>query len=337
MKRIMWLVLSVALAIGMFIAPASAQVVPTSVDPFELAPQNVHLYPLTLDARLPFYYLPPIFAPAPMWRGSMDAAMVRSFTPHNYVAYEIPESTALVAWGKLKGDKQLVMEAANQQEFLILPPESIDDGGSFFSFRTTMRMIPDNQKGEFDEYLEHELVLPSSRVASIADEIPIALLLYEYDRVSDVADIQPRVNEALLGGIKNADGLATMKFPVERIYISYSGWRRNPNRMRSAGQEVPEWLTIEGKIVALKEYDGDTYMLSVYFEGYNPWYPIETAKNVIRKMIALSFNEFIETTNYIDFEKPLSGKEWHRQGSGRMFPFDTRRRVGTGESNSGGY
>ena len=40
---------------------------------YELAPQNVHLYPISLNARIPYYYLPPIFAPAPMWRGALTA------------------------------------------------------------------------------------------------------------------------------------------------------------------------------------------------------------------------------------------------------------------------
>src|SRR5260221_618443 len=73
---------------------ASAQVVPDTVDPYELAPQNIHLYPISLNARMPYYYLPPIFAPAPMWRGALTAADVQTFTPHNYLVYEIPDSTA---------------------------------------------------------------------------------------------------------------------------------------------------------------------------------------------------------------------------------------------------
>ncbi len=342
MKRFFSLGLAIVVAACLFVMSAPtlgfAQVVPNSVDPYELAPQNVHLYPITIDARVPYQYLPPIFAPTPMWRGAMNADIVQSFTPHNYKAYEIEDSTALVAWGRMKGDKQLTLESANQQEFLILPPEALDDGSSFFAFHTEMRCIPKNESGELAEYLERELNTGNSRVASIADQLPVDVLMYNYDRVADVADIQVRMEDILAGGVlANADGLATMPWPVEDIYISYSGWRRNPHRIRSLGGYVPEWFTIEGKLLAIKHHDGNDYLMKVTFEGYNPWFPITTAQNAMRKMIALSFNEFIETPSYIDFEKPLAGKEWHRQGSGNMEPYDTRRRVGKGSAGQGTY
>jgi len=338
MRRIFGLGVAAIAATAFFCGNAAAQPLPNSVDPYELAPQNVHLYPVTLDARQEdYYYLPPIFAPAPMWRGALDADVVRSFAPFNYVAYEIPDSTALVAWGRVKGDKRMTMEAANQQEFMILPPENLDHGQSFYNFRTTMRYVDTSESGELDELLDRELLLPPSRVSSIADRLPVETLLWEYDRVSDIANIQVNLNDVLLGGAANADGLGVQAWPLDRIYISYSGWRRNPNVIRTGGQATPEWLTIEGKLVALKEHGGHNYMITVYFEGYNPWHPIETSKNVLRKLVALSFNEFIETTSYIDFEKPVNGKEWHRQGSGKMKPFDTRRITGMGEYTWGNY
>jgi hypothetical protein len=72
MARFMHLVLVTLLAAALagVLAPgaAFAQMVPDTVDPYELAPQNTHLYPVTLNARIPYYYLPPIFAPTPMWR-----------------------------------------------------------------------------------------------------------------------------------------------------------------------------------------------------------------------------------------------------------------------------
>src|SRR5690349_9615618 len=105
-----------ALSIGV----AQAQVVPDTLDPYELAPRNVHLYPGTLNARMPFYYVPPIFAPREMWRGALDAAEVRQIAHHNCVVHEVPDTAALVAWGTVKkggkkpGEGTIVLESANQ-------------------------------------------------------------------------------------------------------------------------------------------------------------------------------------------------------------------------------
>lgn len=341
MKRYMSLGLAitiVALALaGLAPNTAAAQMVPDTADPYELAPQNVHLYPVSLNARIPYYYLPPIFAPAPMWRGAMTAEDIHAIAPHNYVAYEIPDMSALVAWGTVKGDERVTLEAANKQEFIILPPENLDDGSSFFLMRTSMRYVPRCTAEELAQLIDRELMLGPSRVQSIAEQLPVDVLLYEYERVSDVADIQPQLNE-ILQGIKNdADGLAIDDWPVEDIYINYSGWRRNANRMRTMGDFVPNWFTVEGKMVAHKIYQGGSYLLTVEFEGYNPWFPIETAKNAMRKLIGLSFDEFVEPNRYYDVELPLNGKEWHRQGSGLIKPYDTRRHVGTGSAGQGAY
>src|SRR5689334_201713 len=89
----------VAAGLAVSAGVASAQVVPNSLDPYELAPKGVHLYPISIDARLPFYYLPPIYAPKPMWRGAMTAEDVHAFAPHNYVVYEVPDTAALACWG----------------------------------------------------------------------------------------------------------------------------------------------------------------------------------------------------------------------------------------------
>jgi len=316
------------------LAPSAvAQVVPDTVDPYELAPQGVHLYPVSLNARNPYFYIPPIFAPAPMWRGALTAEDVYAFAPHNYVAYEIPESTALVAWGTVKGDETVTLEAANQQEFIIVAPESLrNEDNSFFLFRTEMRYVPRCMDYALDELLERELILePSPRVQSITAELPVDVLLKNYDRVEDVADLQPRLHEEL------EKLLALDTWPVDRIYINYSGWRRNPNRIRTLGEFIPEWFTIEGKLLALKRFMGGNYLISISFEGYQPWYPIETSKNVMRKLLALSFDDFVETEAYYNFEKPLNGKEWMRQGSGMMYPYDTRMHVGTGSPGQGSY
>ena len=61
------IVLAATMAIGFGPVGASAQMVPDTVDPYELAPINAHLYPISLNARIPYYYLPPIFAPARGW------------------------------------------------------------------------------------------------------------------------------------------------------------------------------------------------------------------------------------------------------------------------------
>lgn len=341
MKRFMSLgiaitVVAIALT-AMAPLTASAQVVPDTADPYELAPQNVHLYPISLNARMPYYYLPPIFAPAPMWRGAMTADDVYAFAPHNYVAYEIPQSTALVAWGTVDGDERVTLEAANQQEFIILPPDNLDDGSSFYLMKTTMRYVPRCTEEELMELIDRELMVRPSRVKSIADQLPVETLLYNYDRVSDVADIQPRLQDVLMGIKNDADGLAVDEWPCENIYLNYSGWRRNANRMRSMGDFVPEFFTVEGKIVAHKRFDGGDYLLTVEFEGYNPWYPLETAKNTMRTMLGMSFDTFVEAVPYYDWEKPLNGKEWHRQGSGLIKPYDTRRHVGTGSAGQGAY
>lgn len=341
MKRYMSLgiaIAAVALVLsGLAPFTASAQVVPDTADPYELAPQNVHLYPISLNARIPYYYLPPIFAPAPMWRGAMNVDDVHAIAPHNYVAYEIPDMSALVAWGTVKGDQRVTLEAANQQQFMILPPKNLDDGSSFFLLKTSMRYVPRCSKEEVKEMMDRELMLPPSRVDSIAEQLPVDVLLYQYERVKDVADIQPRLNEALMGIKNDVDGLAVDDWPVNDIYINYSGWRRTANRMRSMGDFIPNWFTIEGRIVAHKMYQGGDYFLTVEFEGYNPWFPIETAKNMMRDLIGLSFDEFVEPNRYYDVELPLNGKEWHRQGSGMIAPYDTRRHVGTGSAGQGAY
>jgi len=319
------------LAISLAPSSASAQMVPDTVDPYELAPQNVHLYPISLNARIPFYYLPPIFAPAPMWRGALTAEQVHTFTPHNYVVYDIPESTALVAWGTVKGDERVVLEAANQQEFLVLPPEALNDGSSFLLVKTSMRYVPKCTAEQMLQMFERELLIEPTRVDSIAEQLPVDVLMHNYERVEDVADMQPRVQPAL------QDEISSSVWPVNRIYLCYSGWRRDPNRQRTLGDNIPEWFTVEGKLVALKHWKDGDYMIEVEFEGYQPWYPIEFAKNTMRKILALSYDEFIETVPYYDFERPLNGKEWHRQGSGEMLPYDTRQRVGTGSDGQSYY
>jgi hypothetical protein len=335
MRRCLYLGLAVMLVVCMHMAlapaPAAAQMVPDTADPYELAPQNVHLYPISINARMPFYYLPPIFAPAPMWRGALTAQDVYAFTPHNYIVYEIPDSTALVAWGTVKKDQRVVLEAANQQEFMILPPKALDDGSSYMTMKTSMRFVPTKMDDQLESMFERELLLEPSRVQSIAEQLDVRTLTHEYERVEDVADIQPRVPTVM------TDELALAPYPVDRMYINYSGWRRNPNRVRTLGEWVPVWFTIEGKLLALKQVKGGTYFIEVSFEGYNPYFPIETAKNLMRKVISLSFDEYIETERYYPIEKPLNGKEWHRQGSPIMEPYDTRKHIGTGSDGQGAY
>jgi hypothetical protein len=155
--------------------------------------------------------------------------------------------------------------------------------------------------------------------------------MHNYERVEDVADMQPRVHPAL------QDEVSTVFWPLDRLYLNYSGWRRDPNRQRTLGDTIPPWFTTEGKLLGMKRWEGGAYLLEVEFQGYQPWYPIEFAKNMMRKMIALSFDQFVETVPYYDFERPLNGKEWHRQGSGEMEPYDTRQHVGTGSDGQGYY
>lgn len=309
---------------------ASAQVVPDTADPYELAPQNIHLYPISLNARMPYYYLPPIFAPAPMWRGALTADMVQPFAPHNYRVSEIPDSTALVAWGTSKKGQPFTLEAANQQQFIVLPPSAQDDGSSFMLVTTTMRYLPRKSGEELREMLSRELSLEPGAVSSIADSLPVGTLLSNFERVEDVADMQPNMHADL------TKALATTTWPVDDIYISYSGWRRDPNKKRTLGDFVPDWFTCEGKLIALKRYEGGDYLVTVAWEGYNPWYPIEFAKNMMRKTLALSFDEYVETTSYYDVERPLEGKEWFRVGS-PDYDLDTRQNVGGGSAGQGAY
>jgi hypothetical protein len=334
MRRYATIVLGLVLAgliSGIIPLAAFGQMVPDTVDPYELAPQNVHLYPISLNARIPYYYLPPIFAPAPMWRGALSAEQMHQFTPHNYVPYEVPESTALVAWGTVKGDKRITLEAANQQEFIVLPPEKLDDGSSFLLVKTTMRYVPRAKGADLLAMFERELLIEPTRLDSIAEQLPVDILMHNYERVEDVVDMQPQVQPAL------TDEMSTLPWPVDRIYLSYDGWRRDPNRQRTLGDNIPPWFTIEGKLTALKRWQGNDYVLTVEFEGYQAWYPIEFGKNVMRKMLSLSFDQFIETVPYYDFERPMEGKEWKRQGSPDMQPYDTRQRVGTGSDGQGYY
>lgn len=309
---------------------ASAQVVPDTADPYELAPQNIHLYPISLNARMPYYYLPPIFAPAPMWRGALTADIVQTFAPHNYKAYEIPDSTALVTWGTSKKGQPYALEAANQQQFMILPPSAQDDGSSYMLATVTMRYLPRKSGQELDEMFNREMSLEPSRVDSIADSLPVDQLLSNFERVEDVADMQPMIHPSL------NRVLATSAWPVDKIYINYSGWRRDPNKKRTLGDFVPDWFTNEGKLVALKRFEGGDYLVTVAWESYNPWYPIEVAKNIMRKTLALSFNEFVETTSYYDTEHPIEGKEWFRVGSAD-YDTDTRQNVGGGSAGQGAY
>ncbi|MEZ5337588.1 MAG: hypothetical protein R3F46_04930 [bacterium] len=323
-------IIAAVLVLGVLPGIASAQMVPESVDPYELAPQNVHLYPVSLNAREPYYYLPPIFAPAPMWRGALSEAEINAFAPHNFVAYEIPDSTALTAWGTTKGDKRFTLEAANQQEFMILPPEAQrGNNASYYLIKTGMRFLPKCSADDLQEILMRELSLEPGTVDSIAQSLPTDVLQMNYDRVEDVANLQPPLNAAIRGE------LGTSQWPVDEIYISYNGFRREPNRIRTLPDTVPNWFTCKGKLLALKHHDGQAYLMTVEFEGYEPWYPIEVAKNVMRKMIALSFNEYVETTPYYDFEKPLNGKEWQRHGD--VETFNTWSRAGSGSAGQGAY
>lgn len=343
--------------------PAAAQMTPNSVDPYELAPKGVHLYPVSIDARMPFYYLPPIYAPKPMWRGALTADDVHAFTPHNFVAYEVPDTTALVCWGAMKGagnkdgGKAVVMEAANQQQFLVLPPKAADDGSSYMLATTSIRYMPrmesnlythlgfDYPNLEFEvqrnrkpiddammKVFERELILEDNpRVDSIAETMTVSDLLGNYERVEDVVDMQPRLSDAL------KFNLASNVWPVDRIYANYSGWRREANLMRTLGDASPQWLTFEGKFVAYKRYNGGDYMITVKLEGYNPWHPIEFGKNMMRKLIAMSFDEFVETTRYTDVELPLEAKEFQRIGGQDYEPYRTWQRAGSGSSGQGAY
>jgi hypothetical protein len=317
-------------------AGAQAQMVPTTVDPYELAPRNIHLYPISLNARIPFQYVPPIFAPRAMWRGALTAEELHGIAPHNWTCTEVPDSTALVAWGTVKTGKKdktetIVMESANQQEFLFLPPAGLGSN-DFIYVKTSMRWVPKRAGSEVEELLERELITePGPRVNSLADELPIGTLMSNYERVEDVADLQPRIHPSV------SDEMSTNYWPVDRIYTSYAGWRRDPQRLRTMGDFVPQWFTYEGKLMATKEGDNGWYLLTVNLQGYNPWYPTELSKNVMRKLIARSFDEFVEPTRYYDVELPLDGKEWHRQGSGDLEPHDTRKRAGTGGAGQGGY
>jgi len=325
------LVLAVAMLTGFVPVTAAAQMVPDTVDPYELAPQNIHLYPISLNARIPYYYLPPIFAPAPMWRSALTAEDVYAFAPQNFVPYEIPESTALVAWGTVRKDERIVLEAANQQEFMVLPPKTQDNGSSYMLVKTEIRYVPQCSDDQLTSLFENELIVEPTRTMSIAEQLPVDVLLHNYERIQDVADIQPRVHPVL------ADWLSTARWPVDRIYINYGGWRRDPNRVRTLGEYVSPWFTIEGKVLAIKSYKGGKYMITVSFEGYNPWYPIEFAKNFMRKLLARSFDEFVEAQPYYHFEKPLEGKEWFRQGSDSLYPYNTQKHVGTSSPGHGTY
>jgi hypothetical protein len=333
MERILrlGLVIFAAFAVlGMLPGKASAQMLPESVDPYELAPQNVHLYPISLNAREPYYYLPPLFAPAPMWRGALSEAEINAFAPYNFVAYEIPDSTALTAWGFKKGSKRFTYEAANQQEFMIIPPEAQrGKNASYYLIKTSMRFLPKVSKDQLHEIVNRELSIEPGMVDSIAQSLPTDVLISNYDRIEDVANLQIPLNPAIQGE------LGTGLWPVDDIYLSYNGWRREPNKIRTLPDTVPNWFTCKGKLIALKSYEGEDYLLTVEFEGYEPWYPIEIAKNVMRKMIALSFNEYSETVPYGDFEKPLNGKEWQRHGDSDTH--NTWSRQGTGGPGQGAY
>jgi hypothetical protein len=265
-----------------------------------------------------------------MWRGALNAADVQTFTPHNFVAYEIPDSTALVAWGDSHKGQPRAMEAANQQQFMILPPSKIDDGSSYDLLTVTMRYLPKCNDEELKEMFQRELSLEPGRVASIADSLPVDQLLTNFERVEDVADVQPMIPDEL------KPELATKEWPVDKIFINYSGWRRDPNKIRTLGDFVSNWFTCEGKLLALKRYQGGDYMIEVSWEGYQPWYPIEMAKNLMRKTLALSFDQFVETTQYYDTEHPLDGKEWYRVGS-PDYDIDTRQNVGGGSAGQGMY
>lgn len=357
------LVAATAAVCASLAGPAAAQMTPNSVDPYELAPKNVHLYPISIDARMPFYYLPPIYAPRPMWRGALTAQDVHAFTPHNFVAYEVPDATALVCWGAIKGagdkngGKPVVMEAANQQQFLILPPKEVDDGSSYMLVTTSIRYMPrmesnlythlgfDYPTVEFEvqrnrkpiddalmKVFERELILEDNpRVDSIAERISVDELLTNYERVEDVVDLNPRLSDAL------KYNLASNVWPLDRLYASYSGWRREANLMRTLGDTSPQWLTFEGKFVGYKRYNGADYLLTVKLEGYNPWHPLEFGKNTMRKLIAMSFDEFVETTRYTDVELPLEAKEFQRIGGQDYEPYRTWQRAGSGSAGQGAY
>lgn len=326
----------VVLSTVLTVSNASAQVISETLDPYELAPRNLHIYPITLDARLSYHYLPPIFAPPPMWRGALTAEVARSFAPLNYQVQEVPDSTALVCWGGLAHGQQVVLEAVNQQEFVVLPPDAVrndpDDplSASYLYIRTSMRFVPRKYGGQLEELLDRELMLAPNYVNSIADQLPADVLMTNYDRVTDVADLQPKVHEFL------QDEIASNAWPFEDVYVNYDGWRRNANRIRTLGPHVPEWFTISGKLLARKMWEGGDYLITVEFEGYQPWWPIETAKNFMRKILALSFGSYSETQLYYDVELPLNGKEWYRQGSPPMDPH-TRQRHGTGSAGAGAY
>jgi len=363
LNRIGFGLATVAAALAVTAGVASAQVVPDTVDPYELAPKNVHLYPISIDARLPFYYLPPIYAPKPMWRGALTAEDIHAFTPHNYVVYEVPDTTALACWGAVKGagkkdgGKAVVMEAANQQQFLVLPPSAVDDGGSYMLITTSMRYLPRSESHLYtnltfdypdvnfevqrnrkpiddalNKVFERELILEDNpRVDSIAEQLSVEDLLGSFERVEDVVDLQPRMTDAL------KLNLASNVWPLDRIYSSYSGWRRDANVMRKMGDRSPRWLTYEGKLVAYKRFDGGDYMLTVKLEGYNPWFPEEFSKNLMRKMVAMSFDEFVETTRYYHVELPLEMKEFQRIGALDYDPYRTWQRAGTGSAGQGAY
>jgi hypothetical protein len=186
----------------------------------------------------------------------MTADLVYGFAPHNYVVMEFPEDTALVAWGTMKGDEQVTLEAANQQKFVVLPPEAVRNdvrnplAASYLIVRTEMRYVPNCTGEQLDELLLHELMLEPDRTMSIAEDLPVDELLNNYDRIEDIADLDPKVHPFL------QDEIANNAWPLERIMINYSGCaaiQTDPH----PGHYVPV-VHAEGKIVATRTWVAST-------------------------------------------------------------------------------
>ena len=172
---------------------------------------------------------------------------------------------------------------------------------------------PNNlQKARVDSFID---TLPRGDAYDADDQV-----LWKYQRVHNRWDYQPEtispelrdackqlgdqpLNWLLGGSPKNKTAeqfteIPSSTIPVNQYYLSYTGWKRHPRASRSSIWTLPEFVTIEGKLMFIKSDKDGNYLVNMEFAGKNPVNPLEFVNMVARKMINAAWDADLRVRLY---------------------------------------
>ena len=122
-----------------------------------------------------------------------------------------------------------------------------------------------------------------------------------------MADIQPRVTPRMTE-------LATRRVAGGPHLHQLQRLAAQSQPGAHAGRLHPDWFTIEGKLLALKKFDGGNYLRS-QLRGLQPLLPDRDRQELDAQADLAVLRRVRRDRALLPVEKPLNGKEWHRQGS----------------------